>query len=396
MDRLLRALASDDYAAREAARVRLAALAPAAREQLAARRDDPDPEIRRTVTLLLAALGEGEPPAASAESIGALGLVTFRASGPVGEVLARFAAEVGGSVTLPGDVASREVRVEVERVPFFAALDAVLEPVGLDVPYGFDDAGALSAGPRPEGGAPPAFAGPFRLDVTSAVGERTLRPASRRDLSLRLRLAWAPTVQVTTVHAPRIVRALDGAGAALVGVPMQTVYGVGGGRWTPIEVRFAPTASALTDRLDLVELTVEVRLRSEGQGVRFDDLTGDRLPAARSVPAPSGGAGETRVTLASFAADVERAGWGVADLVVSAAQGVPVESVAVVLDEDGAGAKVLADHASRIVAADGTLRLRVRTPVAPGSAGGRALRVLWYGREASVTVPFTLRDIPLR
>src|SRR5204862_4665018 len=58
VDRLLSEVASDKFETREAARKRLLSIARAARSALEARREDPDPEIRRTVRTLLEALGQ--------------------------------------------------------------------------------------------------------------------------------------------------------------------------------------------------------------------------------------------------------------------------------------------------------------------------------------------------
>src|SRR5262245_1772486 len=60
VDRWLSELGSERFEVREAARRRLQAVAASVREALVARRDDPDPEVRRTVRALLEGLGGDE------------------------------------------------------------------------------------------------------------------------------------------------------------------------------------------------------------------------------------------------------------------------------------------------------------------------------------------------
>lgn len=397
VDRLLGQLASDDYAVREAARARLAALARDARSLLAARRDDPDPEVRRTVAGLLAALGEPEGPPVPTGSLGDLGLVTFAAEGTLADVLAAWEERVGGRVTVPPTSGATPVKVAVERVPYFRALDAVLAPAGLDVPDGFDEAGGAVAAPRPAGpAAPSAASGPFRLDVASVAVERSFRPKERREPTVRLRLSWSPAVHVTSLSTPKVVRAIDSAGAVLAGVPVQTIYGVGRARWAQPEVRLAAVEGALGERLETLDLRVDVRVRSGGQAVTFDDLRPATLPAVRTVAGGGGTATDTKVTLTTFGPDPDHPGFVVADLTAALARGVPADSVVVLLETSGEGARPLYDLSNRIAASDGTVRIRVRSPGVAAEGKGRALRVAWYTREEEIAVPFALAGVPLR
>lgn len=397
MERLLAQLASDDYAVREAARTRLAAVARDARDLLAARRDDPDPEVRRTVAALLGALGEPEGPPVPTGSLGDLGLVTFEAAGTLAEVLSRWEAEVGGRVTVPPSAAATAVRVAVRRVPYFRALDEVLAPAGLDLRDGFDEAGVATAVPRAAGDARPPWSavGPFRLDLASVSVERFFLPRERREPRFGVRLAWSPAVHVTSLSAPKVRRAVDGGGAVLAGVPMATTYGIGRVRWTQAEVRLAAVDGPLADRLTTLDLDAEVRVRSGGLAVAFDDLAPEVLPAIRTA-GTGGPKGETRVTLNGFGPDPDHGGYLVADLTAALARGVPPDSVVVMMETPGEGVRPLYDLSNRIAASDGTVRIRVRTPGAAGAAKGRILRVAWYTKEEEMVVPFSWADVPLR
>lgn len=397
VDRLLAELASDDYAVREAARTRLAAVARDAREQLVARRDDPDPEVRRTIAGLLAALGEPDGPPAPRGALEDLGLVTFEAAGTLAEVLARWEAEVGGRVTVPAASAGTPSRVAVRGAPYFAALDAILAPAGLDVRDGFDEAGVAAAVPRPAGGPrpPTAAAGPFRLDLASVAVERFFAPAERREPRFGVRLSWAPTVHVTSLTSPKVKRAVDAAGVTLTGLPMATTYGIGRARWTQAEVRLVAVTGPLAERLATLDLEAELRVRSGGMAVAFEDLAPEVLPAIRTA-GTGGPKAETRVTLTAFGPDPDHGGYLVADLTVALARGVPADSVTVSMETPGEGVRPLYDLSNRIAAADGTVRIRVRTLGTAGAGKGRVLRVAWYTREQEMVVPFAWTDVPLR
>ncbi len=400
VDRLLTQLASDDYAAREAARTRLAAVARDARDQLVARRDDPDPEVRRTIAGLLAALGEPDGPPVPAGTLGDLGLVTFEASGTLTEVLARWEAEIGGRVTVPATAGATPTKVAVRRVPFFRALDEVLAPAGLDVRDGFDEAGVAVAAPRAAATARPPWAavGPFRLDLASVAVERFFAPRERREPRFGVRLLWSPAVHVTSLTSPKVKRAVDAAGVVLTAVPMATTYGIGRVRWAQAEVRLGAVEGALADRLSVLDLDADVRVRSDGLAVAFEDLSPEVLPAIRTAGGggPAGAKGETRVTLTAFGPDPDHGGHLVADLTAALARGVPPDSVAVMLETPGEGVRPLYDLSNRIAAADGTVRIRVRTPGAAAVVPGRTLRVAWDTKEQELVVPFSWTDVPLR
>ena len=240
--------------------------------------------------------------------------------------------------------------------------------------------------------------GPFRLDLASVGVERFFAPRERREARFGLRLAWSPAVHVTSLASPKVKRAVDAGGVVLAGLPMAVTYGIGRTRWTQAEVRLAPVEGALAERLASLDLEALVRVRSGGQAVAFEDLSPGVLPAHRTAGPPGGppGKGETRVTLTAFGPDPDHGGHLVADLTVALARGVPPDSVSVLLETPGEGARPLYDLSNRIAAADGTVRIKVRTPGAAGPVAGRTLRVVWYTKEQELTVPFTWTDVPLR
>ncbi|MCC7139396.1 MAG: hypothetical protein IT460_13315 [Planctomycetes bacterium] len=397
VDRLLAEVASDDYAVREAARKRLSTLAPTVRDLLRARREDPDPEVRRTVEALLAAIGEPDAPEAPEGTLGTLGLVTFAAEGPMEAVAGRFARDVGGVLRLPPAMASAATKLSVERVPYFDAVAALLEPVGAEVPDGFDEAGQALAAVRSSPPIPAAAAGPFRLEVESVTTARSLRPGVRPRWTLGLRLLWSPLVHVVTFQSPTVVRAVGAGGQPVRAVEMgTTTYGVGGGRRlssTQVTLDAAAEGDAVSTLAEL-ELRLRARVRHGIVATEVEGLDPTALPLTRSVALPDGRV--VKVTVESAAEDPDRAGWAAIGLTLVLPKGVPPDSVRATLRSPDGATRPLLDLSSRVVGADGTLRLTLRAPGTPGGGAGRTLRVEWATREEDIPVPFTLRDVPLR
>lgn len=397
VDRLLSSLASDDYEVREAARKRLSTLARVAADRLKARRDDPDPEIRRAVEALLASIGEPDAPEAPEGRLGSLGLVTFAAEGTLEDVLARFARDVGGTVRVTPAMAPTPVKAAFERVPYFDAVAALLSPAQAELADGFDEAGQALASARAGSPAlPTACAGPFRVEVESVTTVRSLRPQVRPRWTLGLRLFWAPSAQVVTFQSPTVVRAVDPAGRPLRGVESgTTTYGVGGGRrlastQLTLDAGESEEAAVLAE----LELRLRARLRHGLQAAEFPALAPDALPVSQTVPVADGRA--VKVTVESASEDPDRPGWAAVALTLVLPSGVPAESVQAVLLLPDGGTRPLIDLSSRVSAADGTLKLTLRAPGTPGGGAGRTLRVAWATREEEIPVSFVLRGVPLR
>jgi len=402
VDRLLGAVASDDYAVREAARGKLALLARAAKVRLLARKDDPDPEIRRTVAALLASVDAGAEAAPPLADLGEIGLVTLAASGTLREVLARYEASTGARVRVPSALLEARAKVDVAAMPSFAMLDAILEPHDLEVPDGFDEAGQGTASPRGgRPGPPSAVAGPFRCEVESISTTKMLRGGGRPRYVLGLRLAWTPAVQVTAYTQPTGPAAVDDTGATLSSVDAgNTTFGIGGSRrMTTISLTLEAPGTGGVERLASLEVRLRLRIRHGRQSHRFGDLAPEHLPAVASVPAPPGtpGAGaSTRLTLESFAPDPDRRGWVLGSLSTILAPGFPPEGLSAALETSEGVLRPMFDHASRIAGANGVVKLSLRAVGSGGDTGPKAIVAAWYTREEEIPVTLVLRGIPLR
>jgi len=402
VDRLLAEVASDDYAVREAARGKLALLARSAKARLLARKDDPDPEIRRTVAALLATVDGGAEASLPLAELGELGLVTLAASGTLREVLARYEAMTGARVRVPPTHLEARAKVDVASMPSFSTLDAILDPHDLEVPDGFDEAGQGSASSRSGKASPPAaVAGPFRCEVESISTTKMLRGGGRPRYVLGLRLAWTPAVQVTAYTQPTAPAAVDDTGATLTSVDAgNTTFGIGGSRrMTTITVTLEAPGTSGVERLASLEVRLRLRIRHGRQTHRFDDLSAEHLPSVASVASPPGttGAGATtRLTLESFAPDPDRRGWVLGSLSTVLAPGIAPEGLSAALETSEGVLRPMFDHASRIAGANGVVKLSLRAVGSGGDAGPKAIVAAWYTRDEEIPVTLVLRGIPLR
>jgi len=402
-ERLLVQLASDDFAVREAARKRLAALARPARSVLEAHRTDADPEVRRTVLALLAGLGGAEEPAAPTGELGSLGRVSLAATGTLAEALARFEAEASGHVRVPASASGVPVQLTIVDRSYFDALDAILGAADLELGDGFDEAGQALATPRVRGEtAPPSTSeGPFRLEVESVSARRTIKGGQRPRFGVVVRALWSPAVQVISFQQPAVVRALDAAGKSFRsgdgGPP--TYYGVGGGqRQTSFTLSLDPVDAQEPDRLALLELVAPFRVRHGRQAASFRDLAPGHLPETQKIPLPAGTvpAGATEVTLEAFGPDPERAGVSLGTVRALLPRGVPADSLGATLEAADGALRPMIESSTRMSGSDGVVKMTFRTIGAATAGPWKSLRISWTTKEEEIPVRFILRDVPLR
>jgi hypothetical protein len=399
VERLLADLASDDFAVREKARERLEGLAPSAHAILLRRKDDPDPEVRRTVRGLLESTTAPQAPGPAADLSG-VGVVTFAATGTLEEVLAKWESVAGGRLRLPASAAGVRVSVDATRRPYFEALDGLLAQAKVETADGFDDAGSGRAVAR--GGTSPsprAYWGAFRLDVDQVHAIRDFKDAGRMKYALALRAMWSPHVEVVHYAQPTVLAAVDAAGKAWRATdPAVAVHhGAAGGRrtWNELRVGLEPPEGPIAKALAEVRVAMRFRVRHARQEIRFEDPAGMALPATRTAPSGGDGPGEVKATLESFGPDPDAHGWSVAGLSVRLPAGVPPERLAVSLDAAGGDPRTMHDRADRVMGSDGVLKLTVRAPGSREEANPRAVRVSWFAREGEATVPFVVKGIAL-
>jgi len=406
--RLLADVASDKYQVREAALHRLEAVARAAKPFLVERRDDPDPEVQRTVRRLLVLAGgdDGGVPAVDVAGARAEGLVTLSFRGTLADALRALDAARPGRVRLPPSGGQAAVEIDAKARPYFEVLDGLLARDGLEVADGgFDGAGQASATvPNGEPLAPPAYDGPFRLDVHSVSSTRTLGRGKATRTTIGLRLRWSPAIQLTSYEPANVVAATDSAGHAYHGVdtqPSGTVgfapYGrqIGGSFASTLSVAFDLPPDSPPDRLASVDVRIKATLRRDRREARFDVSGSPTLPATVEVPGPERGR-TTRVTLESFGPDPDRrVAWNLVSTLVLP-KGVGGGAVLPCVELPDGTLRGTYASGSRVVASDGTLRMVERVQGVLPETGPTAVRIVWFEREESVPLVFTLKDVPVR
>jgi hypothetical protein len=398
--RALEDLRAADFEVRERARRALEAHAASAADLLEARRDDPDPEVRRTVRLLLAGLGrEPVAPEPAPRSLSDVGVVTLALRAPPGEVLRRIGEPHGARFADAAELlAGPPIEVALERVPFFAAVAQVLEAAGLSARDPFDPAGRLVLEPRGDGErVPEAAAGPLLVRVREVTSTRGLGPEGKRRYALELEILWTPAVHLVTYRTPTGVAGEDPAGRRFTGpggAANVTVYGVGvGQRRREVTLPLDPEDPAAEERLAALRFDLPVRLRHDRREVRFV-LAGDLPRTLGETGAPAEEDAPGSVTLRRVhQPDGARGPW-----VVEASAVFPGETARQSLEavlETAAGEHRHATAGGRSESADGRVDLVGR---AYGWSDGPpvAVRVSWFTREEEGTLPFALADVPLR
>lgn len=403
VEKCLSDLASDDYAVREEARKRLAPLAAAARPILEARREDPDPEVRRVVRSLLDGTSRPKEEASGPPAdLSSVGFVTFAAEGTLPDVLREWDSKCGGRFRLPGFAAGSTVAVAAVRRPYFEALDALLAQAKAETTEGFDEAGiAAVASANPSVAQPRAYWGPFRLDVESVHAIREFRSAGPLRYALKVQALWSPDVQVVLYTKPRGIRAVDSEGRTWQPVDRDggTRYGAGGVRRTlqdDLFATFEAPAGPAPERLEEVEVQGRFRVRYDRKELRYDEPAGLKLPAERTGGGEDGIGTAVRATLESFGPDPGLKGWTQAALTVVLPKSVDPQAVSPRLDFPDGSARPMYDLQSRVIGSDGTLKMTVRASGGASDERPSALRLVWYVREGEATVPFVLKGIPLR
>ena len=396
---LLRDLRSPEFAVREAARKGLIALGPQVPELLERHRDDEDPEVRRTVRLLLERLGRDEPEEARPPpgDLEALGRVSLRAKGTVRFLLDTLSAGRSTSFLSPEDVGSGWVEVELEDVPFFEALETIAKAGGLAARAPFDAAGRMTlTWADPADLVPSSAAGPMRVTLAEVTSIRTLGAEAGRRYVVGLDLHWLPSVQLTQRRTPRDLVAVDAQGRGFKpgGAMQDTTWGYSpSARSVRIDVELEPDDPQAIEHLEELSFTLPVRLQHDRQEIVFTGLADLELPVTRELPRTPG-AGVDRVTLRAVDRPDGEQGPLVVDVLTQLQGKTAAGSLAIVLMyEDGTAQP--ASTGSRFPSADGTLGLRAR-------AWGRreelpvAIRVTWFRVEEEGKLAFTLSGVPLR
>ena len=160
-------------------------------------------------------------------------------------------------------------------LPFWHALDYVLDEAGLDIDYYGGDAGVVSLQPRPEGRPSrvdtAAYAGIYRLEPTIVTSRRVLRRSDLSGLSVEIELAWKPDVTPIGVSLPldRLSAKLDDGQT----IKAQGDYGnidVATGREIPMSTLQFSLQLPAGSPTKLTTLAGQIRSMLPGESHRFD------------------------------------------------------------------------------------------------------------------------------
>jgi hypothetical protein len=213
-------LGSDELAKREAAERDLIAIGPDVLPLLPTVTSRTPAEDKIRLTRVRNALAKAEIEAATRPS-----LVTLSGEMPVSEALAKISEQTGNKFVdyrerFNQEGADPKIKVDLDRVPFWRALDTVLDAAGLTI-YNYDEErGALAFTSRGDNATPRvgrgSYSGLFRLEPTKIEATRDLRNSAMHALRLTVDAVWEPRVRPIVLEVPLAdVSAKDENGAEI-------------------------------------------------------------------------------------------------------------------------------------------------------------------------------------
>jgi len=194
--RLVRQLDAPQLAERESAEQKLIELGPEVLDLLPQDPDRTSAEVAQRVARIRQKLER-----TMAESAGQASSVTLQGEMTIADAAAKIEAQTGNKIVLrlprsgPDEEAGPKLTLDLQNVPFWQALDQILDQAGLGVyPYGEEK--AIHVVPRPGERASrterAASSGPFRFEPVSIQAVRDLRNPRNQSLRLTLEVSWEP------------------------------------------------------------------------------------------------------------------------------------------------------------------------------------------------------------
>jgi hypothetical protein len=252
---LVKQLDSNAIADREAAEKGLAAIGPDVLPLLPSVTKNMPAEVQNRLGRVRNALVKAEVEAATKPA-----LVTLSGEMPASEAIAAIAKQTGNKLVDYRERFNQEgtdpkIKVALEKVPFWQALDTILDAASLTI-YNYDEEqGALAYTSRGADAAPRlgrgSYSGLFRLEPTRIEATRDLRNPAMHALKLTVDAVWEPRVRPIVLEVPLgDAAATDENGSAIaiesgegtLEVPVETSN-------TAVEIEFplaAPTRNVKT------------------------------------------------------------------------------------------------------------------------------------------------------
>jgi hypothetical protein len=123
---------------------------------------------------------------------------------PLADVLAQIEKQTGNRVVdhrgeFSDEVAEKKVTLKVDDVPFWEALDRLLDETQMS-PHPYAAEGTLGIVERPEGalsraGRGASYAGPFRVEVLNLAARRGHRSPDESGLDVEMEITWEPRLR---------------------------------------------------------------------------------------------------------------------------------------------------------------------------------------------------------
>jgi hypothetical protein len=148
--------------------------------------------------------------------------VTLSGEKKLSEVFAAIQKQTGNTIAdqrerLDQQSGDPTIKVDFKDVPFWQALDQVLDQAGLTV-YPYVEQDAVGFENRPEGDLARtkrqvSYSGAFRMEAMELLGKRNLRNGEDRRLQLTMEVAWEPRLDPITIQQRMTdIQAVDDAG----------------------------------------------------------------------------------------------------------------------------------------------------------------------------------------
>jgi hypothetical protein len=203
---LVKQLDSNQQAQREAAEKELVALGPDVLPLLPALTPRTPAEVRNRLTRVRNALVKAEVEAATKPA-----LVSLSGEMLFSEAAAAIAEQTGNKLVDYRERFNQEgsdpkIKVELDKVPFWQALDTILDAASLTI-YNYDEEqGALAYTSRGDNAVPrlgkASYNGLFRLEPTRIEAVRDLKNSNMHSLKLVTDAIWEPRVRPIVLEIP--------------------------------------------------------------------------------------------------------------------------------------------------------------------------------------------------
>jgi hypothetical protein len=277
--RLVRQLNAKTQSERDTAQQRLAAMGSPVLDLLPPPNEKVAPEVRQRVERVRQAVLREMAKAAVHAST-----VTLHADAmPLSKVLSAIQEQTRNKIVGPQDPAGAGIpdpplKVDLEKTPFWQALDQVLDQAGLSA-YPFGEQKAIVLQPRLPGqtlrSAGASYCGPFRFEAVQVEAKRDLRNPVNKVLTVTIETAWEPRLAPIVLEEPlKKVVAMDDAGRPMpvVGAEAKREFDVKPESMaTPLELPLALPPREVR-RISRLAGTIEAILPGKVETFRFKDL----------------------------------------------------------------------------------------------------------------------------